>query len=163
MRSCIILRLVGPAHATSVRGVAQPPNYASDRTFGRVDRGSPQSRTAEAGVDRLVVTQSCREWAELGVFSDCGKPIGGHRSVRGNAVDLNVLRELTDADLDELGGFPAHRRKLREAIIQAEREPLISIVSKGPGLSRGRQGLVIWSAGFQSPEPTRSTPPAAEN
>ena len=48
-----------------------------------------------------------------------------------NAIDLSILRDLTDQDLKELGVLLGHRRKMLRAI--AELDVPTSIASTPPG------------------------------
>lgn len=60
---------------------------------------------------------------------------------RENAIDVEILPELTEADLEKLGGVLGHRKRMLRAITAlGERRPAAPTSSAALPRERGRQG-----------------------
>jgi SAM domain (Sterile alpha motif) len=77
-----------------------------------------------------------------------------------NAIDLSVIRDLTENDLKELGVLLGHRRKMLRAIAELQRAPATPQMASEP--ARERADAITWrmssgsSRAASAVDPTRS-------
>src|SRR5262245_5802424 len=96
----------------AIRSIKTPRFHHAARRRGRVDAcdagaamGRGSTGNAMKGIAEWLATIGLSEYAQR--FAD-------------NAIDLSVLRDLTDHDLKELGVLLGHRRKILRAIAELD-------------------------------------------